>query len=93
MVKPSRTPKVKAGRKAAEKGGKKRVDCVCDVLKKLPSTGSTFEDVAQRADRMYKEAGGDSNIRQTRHLLQVILPVVLNLGFATVKEDKLIPAT
>lgn len=82
------------GKKKAsgEAKSKKRIDCITDVLKKLPKTGRTLNDIAKAANEDYIKAGGDDNVKQTLHHLQVILPAVVNLGFATMNDDKLVPS-
>lgn len=87
------------GKKPAKKSGeskktKKRIDCICDVIKSLPKSGLTVDEASERANKDYIKAGGDDNLKQTVHHLRVILPAVLGLGCATMNDDgKLMPAS
>jgi hypothetical protein len=89
--KPAKQQKA-SGEKTKTKS-KKRIDCLTDALKKLPKAGHTLENIAKIANDEYVKSGGEDNLKQTLHHLQVVLPVAVNLGYVSVNDGKLIPST
>ena len=87
------TGKKTAGKKASKKKStsKKRIDCICDAICKLPKSGKSKNQIAKQADEAYVKAGGSTNVKQTLHHLQVILPALINFGIVKQDGDKLTP--
>lgn len=74
------------------KKGKKRIDSICDQIRSLPRGGLTLGQVAEAANKDFMANGGEDNVKQTLHHLNVVLPVILHFKAATMSEDeKLMP--
>lgn len=88
--KKAKAPKSKDGKKAPKKPAKtkKRVDTICDALNKLPKSGRTVQEIAEISDKDYVSGGGESNVKQTVHHINVLLPALVNLKIVTVDGDK-----
>jgi DNA-binding transcriptional regulator YiaG len=91
-----KTTRSKAKKKApaTEKAGKPtRMDCACDELKALRAkTGKTIDELAAQLNAAYVEAGGKDNLKQSLHLLRVILPAAENFGIVRREGDTVYPA-
>lgn len=85
------TAKKSSSKKPSSKKGKKRLDCLCDALRKLPKSGKTLEDVAANANDDYIKAGGDDNAKQSLHHLMVILPALVAFDIVKVEDGKVFP--
>ena len=86
------------GKEKAEKKAKKekkvkrpRMNCICDVIKKLPKKGWDMDDFVKKADEHSQKNGNEANEKQTKHALRVILPVLTEFGIVELNGDKLIP--
>jgi hypothetical protein len=85
--------KGKAGKDQTKKTPKKkRINFICDVLKGLPKSGKTKDQIAKQANQAFVKAEGTDNEAQTLHHLNVILPAVIDLNVVVMKDDKILPA-
>jgi len=85
----SKTGKSKA--KAKKTPSKKRVNFICEILKNLPKSGKSREQIAEQANKAYVKAEGSDNEKQTMHHLLVVLPVAIDFGVVTMKDGNVIP--
>lgn len=89
-----KSDKKKKGKKKPEPKkvkGKKRIECICDALKKLSKKGKTAEDIAEVANKDFVKEGGNDNVKQTAHTIRVILPTLINFELVSVKKGKIFP--
>lgn len=85
---PSKPEPTKATPKPAKKKKSTRTIIVCDVLRKLPQP-TTIEDAAKTVDTGFVKAGGNSNVKQTIHLIKVLLPAAVEWGIVEQVDGKL----
>ena len=83
---PKQTAKPAAKKPAKKAPVKTRMQAACEVMTKL-SKPTIIADVARRVDEMFTKAGGPSNIKQTIHLIKVILPAAVAWGVVEKDSD------
>jgi hypothetical protein len=80
----------KKEKKPAKKEGKKkttRMISVCDAIKELPKKGLSIDDLADKANEIFMEQGGQDNPDQTKNILKVISPVLIQFNLVTIEDD------
>lgn len=80
-----------AGKPKSKSKTKKRIDSICDAIKKIPKSGKTLKQIAEQANQDYMKAGGDDNAKQTLYQLRVVLPTLINFEIVSQEGDKLKP--
>lgn len=83
--KPAKEKKEKAPAKEKRKTAT-RTDCFCEAVLAIGKKGKTISDISEDIDAAYVKAGGDSNLKQTEHMVRVHLPVLVGVGFVEVKD-------
>jgi hypothetical protein len=78
------------GEKPAKKQPKQkapsRMSAACDAIKKLRRR-TTIDDVAKMANDIVVSGGGKNNVKQTKHLIQVILPTLVAFDLVTETDE------
>ena len=66
-----------------------RTDCFCTALLAIDKKGKSIDAIAEEIDKAYVKGGGESNLKQTLHMVKVYLPVLVGVEFAKV-DNKVI---
>ena len=81
-------PKEKKAKKT-----KSRMISLCDSIKSLPKKGMEIDAFVTEANEAFmKDCGGEGNERQTKHTLNVILPVLIEFNVVSIDGDVLTPS-
>ena len=67
------------------KATKTRLLSLCDSIKDVPKKGLDLEKLYRKIDDDYVKNSGKSNIKQTKHLFNVVLPVLKEFNIITIK--------
>ena len=87
----------KGGETAAPKKAKvkkvSRATCISNAIKDdIPEKGISVDDLSVIADEAYVAGDGQSNVGQTKHHMNVLLPAAVIWGIINIKDGILFPA-
>ena len=85
---PAKAKAEKAPAKAKKVKKSTRTAVACEVLKNLTKLTS-IEDAAKRVDEGFVKGGGSSNVKQTVHLIKVLLPAAIAWGVVEQSNGKI----
>ena len=69
---------------------KTRTDSLCDSIKNLKKK-TTLDEFAKVLNDDYVKAGGKDNLKQSKHIFNVMSPVLVSFGVITVDGDRISP--